>query len=252
MESANRGDNGATARIRPERRARPGDRGVLAKRLRGRVGRRAVPRRWASSRRASMPPSRTRRACSGKALDRYVEQHAGYWDEALEAPTARGMVEQLVRAASIFSPRRTIRRDACSCAARRRAARRRTASGRNWRRAAPRARPRLRERLERAAAEGELPPDLDPARIRPLPHDGAGGHVRPRRRRRGPRGVAAGRRDGPAGMAGGTDNGPASEFALPLRRRGAGFDRLDPSRLTALGEGCRISDSAFLWRSRSN
>ena len=39
---------------------------------------------------------------------------------------------------------------------------RRTASGRSWRRAAQRARRRLRERLERAAAEGELPPGIDP------------------------------------------------------------------------------------------
>ena len=37
-----------------------------------------------------------------KALDRYVEQRTDFWNEALEAPTARGMVEHLLRDSADF------------------------------------------------------------------------------------------------------------------------------------------------------
>src|SRR5712671_1145407 len=37
-----------------------------------------------------------------KALDRYAEQHMKFWNKALEAPTARGVVEHLLRESANF------------------------------------------------------------------------------------------------------------------------------------------------------
>jgi AcrR family transcriptional regulator len=98
-----------------------------------------------------------------KAVDRYVEKCAGFWDEALEAPTARGTVEHLLRASADFvtdehNPRGCLfvrGPMACSEAAdkigRDLVARRATGEE------------RLRERLERAKIAGEVPPELDPS-----------------------------------------------------------------------------------------
>jgi len=98
-----------------------------------------------------------------KAVDRYVEKCAGFWDEALEAPTARGTVEHLLRASADFvtdehNPRGCLfvrGPMACSEAAdkigRDLVARRATGEE------------RLRERLERARIAGEVPPEFDPA-----------------------------------------------------------------------------------------
>jgi AcrR family transcriptional regulator len=98
-----------------------------------------------------------------KAVDRYVEKCAGFWDEALEAPTARGTVEHLLRASADFVTDENNPRGclfvrgpmACSEAAdkigRDLVARRATGEE------------RLRERLERAIAEGEISPELNPA-----------------------------------------------------------------------------------------
>ena len=37
-----------------------------------------------------------------KALERYVAQHAVFWEEAMKAPTARGTIEHLLRATVRF------------------------------------------------------------------------------------------------------------------------------------------------------
>ncbi len=37
-----------------------------------------------------------------RALDRYVQQRTGFWDEALAAPTARGTIAHLLHGAPIF------------------------------------------------------------------------------------------------------------------------------------------------------
>jgi AcrR family transcriptional regulator len=98
-----------------------------------------------------------------KAVDRYVERHAGFWDVASAKPTARAMVEHLLRASADFVTDEANPRGclfvrgplACSEAANKirdeLVARRDTGEA------------RLRERLERAIAEGEIAPELDPA-----------------------------------------------------------------------------------------
>ena len=37
-----------------------------------------------------------------RALDRYVQQRTGFWNEALAAPTARGMIAHLLRESANF------------------------------------------------------------------------------------------------------------------------------------------------------
>jgi AcrR family transcriptional regulator len=98
-----------------------------------------------------------------KALDRYAAQRARFWDEAREAATARGMVEHLLRASADFlteecnPPGCMIVRSAMSCSEAADAIRReldaRRAGGELI----------LRERLERARDDGELPDGLEPA-----------------------------------------------------------------------------------------
>ena len=97
-----------------------------------------------------------------KALDRYVEGPAAYVREALDEPTARAVAERLLRGAVdlLTDPRNP--RGVSSCRGRWRAARRPNPSAGNWpRRAAGEA--AVRERFERAKAEGDLPADADPA-----------------------------------------------------------------------------------------
>jgi AcrR family transcriptional regulator len=98
-----------------------------------------------------------------KALDRYVEQRTKYWQGAFEEPTARGVVEHLLRESANFltdacNPHGClVVRSAMSCGdtedaiKRELAARRAEGEG------------RLRVRFERARSEGEMPPELDPA-----------------------------------------------------------------------------------------
>jgi len=98
-----------------------------------------------------------------KAVDRYVERHAGFWKVASAKPTARAMVEHLLHASADFVTDEANPRGclfvrgplACSEAANKicdeLVARRATGDV------------RLRERLERAIAEGEVAPELDPA-----------------------------------------------------------------------------------------
>jgi AcrR family transcriptional regulator len=97
-----------------------------------------------------------------KALDRYVEKRTTFWQEAVEAPTARQMVERLLAGTVDFlsdecNPSGCLLvRGAMSCSeaadtiARELTARR--AEGETI----------LRDRLEQDRAKGTLPPDLDP------------------------------------------------------------------------------------------
>ena len=98
-----------------------------------------------------------------KAIDRYVEQRTKFWSEAFEAPTARGVVEHLLRGGADFltdecNPHGCMLvRSAVACSegedAMRHELTARRAQGET----------RLRDRLKRAKKEGEMPPDLDPA-----------------------------------------------------------------------------------------
>jgi AcrR family transcriptional regulator len=96
-----------------------------------------------------------------KALDRYVEGPAGYMREALDEPTARQVVERMLTgSAELLTDRRHPRgclvvQGALACgegseSVRRELIARRTA-----------AHTILRERLERAVAEGDLSEDVD-------------------------------------------------------------------------------------------
>jgi len=98
-----------------------------------------------------------------KALDRYVERYAVFWDVARDAPTARGMVVHLLHATADFLTKENYPRGclfvrgamACSEAADkiRDELVTRRATGEVM----------MRERLERAVSAGEIPPELDPA-----------------------------------------------------------------------------------------
>jgi AcrR family transcriptional regulator len=98
-----------------------------------------------------------------KALDRYAQQRTAFWDEALAAPTARGMVEHLLRACADFlteecnPPGCLFVRSTMSCGHAEEAIRRELAARHAQAEVA------IRERLQRARSEGELPPDLEPA-----------------------------------------------------------------------------------------
>jgi AcrR family transcriptional regulator len=98
-----------------------------------------------------------------KALDRYAEGPASYVREALKEPTARGVVETLLRKTvdALRDPRNPHGclnvQGALACGAAAEPIRRELAS----RRAAGEA--AIRQRLRRAKAEGDLAPDADPA-----------------------------------------------------------------------------------------
>jgi AcrR family transcriptional regulator len=98
-----------------------------------------------------------------RALDRYVETRTRFWQEAMEAPTARGMIERLLDGTVKFLSDKCnpsgclLVRGAMSCSeaadkiARELTAKR--AQGEAW----------LSEKLEEDRVKGELPPGLDPA-----------------------------------------------------------------------------------------
>jgi AcrR family transcriptional regulator len=98
-----------------------------------------------------------------KALDRYVEQRTRFWNEALDAPTARGMVEHLLRKGADFLTEECnphgcmIVRSALSCSEAEDSIKRELTARRAL------GETRLRERLKHAKKDGELPPELDPA-----------------------------------------------------------------------------------------
>jgi len=95
-----------------------------------------------------------------KALDRYVEQHTRFWDEALAAPTARATIAHLMHASADFltqeknPPGCLMVRGALSCSEAADAIREELANRRNAGEAL------IRERVERAKAEGEVSPDV--------------------------------------------------------------------------------------------
>jgi AcrR family transcriptional regulator len=98
-----------------------------------------------------------------KAVERYSQGPAGYAREALELPTARAVVERLLRGGTCSSTKRGSPRGcfmvqgALTCGDDAEPARKELAS----RRAAGEA--ALRRRLERAREEGDLPSDVDPS-----------------------------------------------------------------------------------------
>jgi AcrR family transcriptional regulator len=98
-----------------------------------------------------------------KAIDRYAEGPACHTREALEQPTAREVVERLLHGTiNLTTGARNPRgcflvQSALACGDAAASARRETAKRRAGGEAS------LRERFERALAEGDLPPDADPA-----------------------------------------------------------------------------------------
>jgi AcrR family transcriptional regulator len=100
-----------------------------------------------------------------KALDRYMAERTTFWDEAFEAPTARAVVEQLLRGIADFlsdprNPRGCLAvQGALACGEAAESVRQELAA----RRAA--GQERIRKRLKRAKAEGELPAGADPAAL---------------------------------------------------------------------------------------
>ena len=98
-----------------------------------------------------------------KVVDRYIERHAGFWEVARAAPTARAMVEHLLRASVDFvtdeaNPRGCLMvRGAMACSEAANKIRDEIVA----RRATGEA--MLQERFEHAISTGEMPPELDPA-----------------------------------------------------------------------------------------
>ena len=97
-----------------------------------------------------------------KALDRYIQQRTEFWNEAQRAPTARGMVEHLMRASADFlteecnPPGCMLVRGAMLCSEAESAMQREMTSRRALGEVA------LRERLEAAKTAGEVPADFNP------------------------------------------------------------------------------------------
>jgi hypothetical protein len=106
-----------------------------------------------------------RHALFRKALDRYVNGPAAYVGEALKAPTARGVVERLLRGAVglLTDPRNPrgclLVQGALACGEAASPIRKEPMA----RRAAGEA--ALRQRLKRAKSTGDLPTDPDPAHL---------------------------------------------------------------------------------------
>jgi AcrR family transcriptional regulator len=95
-----------------------------------------------------------------RALDRYVQQRTNFWNEAREKPTARGMVEHLLRASADFlteecnPPGCMLVRNALQCSAAEESMERELAARRSV------GELMLRERFEAAKQSGELPADF--------------------------------------------------------------------------------------------
>ena len=97
-----------------------------------------------------------------RALDRYVQQRTGFWDEALAAPTARGMIAHLLHESANFltekcnPPGCLLVRGALSCSEAEDPIVEVLAARRTEGEVA------IRGRLEDAKRAGELPPGLEP------------------------------------------------------------------------------------------
>ena len=98
-----------------------------------------------------------------KVLDRYIALRTRFWQDALEAPTARGMVEHLLAGTVDFLSDEAnpsgclLVRGAMSCSTAAETIARELTAKRAEGEVI------LRDRLEQGRAKGELPPDLDPA-----------------------------------------------------------------------------------------
>jgi AcrR family transcriptional regulator len=98
-----------------------------------------------------------------RALDRYLTRYTGFWYEALAAPTAREMVEHLLRESARFltekrnPPGCMLVRGAMSCSEAAESIGRELTAKRCEGETA------IRERLDRAKVAGELPAGLEPA-----------------------------------------------------------------------------------------
>ena len=136
-----------------------------------------------------------------KALDRYADGPAAYVRAALGEPTARAVVERLlVGVITLLTDPRTpqgclLVQGALSCGASADPIRQELTSRRVAGEAA------IRRRFKRALSEGDLPRDSDPARSRPLCHNGHPRHGCPGRRGSEPCCTATGGRHGIAGLA---------------------------------------------------
>ena len=97
-----------------------------------------------------------------RALDRYVQQRTGFWDEALAAPTARGTIAHLLHESANFltetcnPPGCLLVRGALSCSEAADPIVEELAARRTEGEVA------IRRRLEDAKQAGELPPGLEP------------------------------------------------------------------------------------------
>lgn len=98
-----------------------------------------------------------------RALERYLQKRTGFWSEALAAPTARGMIEHLLRGSADFltekcnPPGCLLVRGALSCSE---AA---DSISRELTRRRSEGEVLIRARLESARETGELPAGLEPA-----------------------------------------------------------------------------------------
>lgn len=97
-----------------------------------------------------------------QVLERYIAERAKFWDDALAEPTARAMVERLLRGSADFltdacnPPGCLLVRGALACSDMAQDVHQELVARRNA------AQARLHERLEAAKRAGELPPDADP------------------------------------------------------------------------------------------
>lgn len=98
-----------------------------------------------------------------KALDRYIDQRTLFWEEAFEKPTARDTVEHLLLGSADFLTEESnphgcmLVRSAMSCSEAEETIQKHLTA----RRAEGEA--KLRERLQQARKNGEMPSDLEPA-----------------------------------------------------------------------------------------
>ncbi len=98
-----------------------------------------------------------------KALDRYIERHTKFWDDALAVPTARGTVEHLLHKSADFLTEKSnphgcmLVRSALSCGEEEEAIHRDLIERREM------GELKLRERLKVAKKSGEMPAELEPA-----------------------------------------------------------------------------------------
>ena len=98
-----------------------------------------------------------------KALDRYIEQRTIFWQQALEIPTGREVVEHLLRKSADFLTEKhnphgcMLVRSALTCSEAEEAIHQELTARRTE------GEVKLRQRLQKAKKNGEMPAELDPA-----------------------------------------------------------------------------------------